>query len=159
MSRPSVPDAEGASRPMKLIGQVFRAFGRLVDAPLRELGLAFSQVPVLVVLKKAGASSQAELARLAQVEQPSMAQLLGRMERDGLIKRVPDPSDGRSRLISLTALASRQLPKGKAVMDEACEKALAGLTDEDRELLLGLLLKVAGNLDRALGSGPESPPP
>jgi MarR family transcriptional regulator, transcriptional regulator for hemolysin len=34
-----------------------------------------------------------------------MAQLLNRMERDGLIVRLPDPADRQSRLIALTAQA------------------------------------------------------
>lgn len=146
-SAPEIPDA---NRSMRLIGQLNRTFARLVDAPLRELGFAMGQLPVLVTLKHAGSASQIELARIAQVEQPSMAQLLQRMERDGLVQRVPDPSDGRSRLISLTEQASRQLPKARGVMDAVCEKALAGLTDEERELLLTVLLKIDGNLNRAL---------
>lgn len=139
-----------SSHPMRLIGQVTRTFARLVDAPLRQLGFAIGQLPVLVTLKTAGALSQAELARMAQVEQSSMAQLLNRMERDGLVKRVPDPADGRSRLISLTARASRQMPNGKAVMDEVCETALTGFTAKERAQLLTWLLKIDANLEKAL---------
>lgn len=147
----SAPEPTDANRSMRLIGQVNRTFARLVDAPLRELGFAMSQLPVLVTLKRVGTASQTELARVAQVEQPSMAQLLQRMERDGLVQRVPDPADGRSRLISLTEQASRQLPQSRAVMDGVCEKALEGLTDEERTCLLGLLLKIDANLNKALG--------
>lgn len=138
------------SRSMKLIGQVTRTFTKLVDSPLRQLGMAVSQLPVLVPLKIAGALSQAELARTAQVEQSSMAQLLNRMERDGLVERVPDPADGRSRLISLTARASRQLPHGKTVMDEACKTALTGFTKAERAQLLTWLLRIDANLERAI---------
>lgn len=146
-SAPEIPDA---NRSMRLIGQLNRTFARLVDAPLRELGFAMGQLPVLVTLKHVGAASQTELARVAQVEQPSMAQLLQRMERDGLVQRVPDPADGRSRLISLTEQASERLPKSRAVMDGVCEKALAGLTEDERGQLLTLLLKIDGNLQRAV---------
>ncbi len=138
--------------PLKLVGLVNRTFARLVDAPLRELGFAIGQLPVLVSLKKHGALPQAELARIARVEQPSMAQLLTRMERDGLIRREPDPADGRSRLITLTAQASRQMPKGKAVMDATCEQALAGFSAKEREQLAALLERVLANLE-----GPDGP--
>lgn len=141
---------EDPARPMRLIGQVSRAFARLVDAPLRQLGFAIGQLPVLVTLKKAGALSQAELARMAQVEQSSMAQLLNRMERDNLVRRVPDPADGRSRLISLTARASRQMPNDKLIMDEVCETALTGFTSEERSQLVSLLLRIDANLEQAL---------
>jgi DNA-binding MarR family transcriptional regulator len=138
------------SNAIKLVGMVSRTFSRLVDAPLRDLGLSVSQLPVLVTLKKIGAISQGELARIARVEQPSMAQLLSRMERDQLVQRVLDPADGRSRLISLTALATRQLPKAKQVMDQTCSQALDGLSAEEQKLLHELLLKVDTNLNRAL---------
>jgi DNA-binding MarR family transcriptional regulator len=133
--------------PLKLVGLVNRTFARLVDAPLRELGFAIGQLPVLVSLKKRGALPQAELARIARVEQPSMAQLLTRMERDGLIRREADPADGRSRLVTLTERASRQMPKGKAVMDATCEQALAGFSDREREQLAALLERVLANLE------------
>ncbi|WP_412529060.1 MarR family winged helix-turn-helix transcriptional regulator [Burkholderia lata] len=137
--------------PLPLIGFTYRLFARVVDRPLRDLGFAMSQVPVLVSLKKAGALSQSELARRAQVEQPSMAQLLNRMERDGLVLRVPDPDDRRSRLISLTESAAKGLAKGRAVMDEASEQALAGLSDAEREQLVSLLGRVNANLERMVG--------
>lgn len=146
-------EVDATARPMRLIGQVFRTFAKLVDAPLRQLGFAFGQLPVLVTLKTAGVLSQAELARMAQVEQSSMAQLLNRMERDGLIKRVPHAADGRSRLIALTAKASRRLPVAKTAMDEACETALAGLSVDERAQLLGLLARIEVNLEQALSAG------
>ena len=143
----STLNADAASNPLRLIGQINRAFARVVDQPMKELGFAMSQLPVLVTLKQNGPSSQAELARVAQVEQPSMAQLLNRMERDGLVQRVADPHDGRSKLISLTRQASARLPQGKAVMDQACRQALAGFSLDEQELLHALLLRISANLD------------
>ncbi|GGP18832.1 MarR family winged helix-turn-helix transcriptional regulator [Silvimonas iriomotensis] len=122
----------------------------MLDQPLKELGFALSQLPVLVSLKHAGTLSQAELAHIAQVEQPSMAQLLNRMERDGLITRQPDPADGRSRLISLTADAARRMPQGKAVMEHACDNALAGFNPAEQAQLQALLQRLNGNLEQML---------
>src|SRR6187399_1122343 len=99
------PDTRVSPGPLRVVGQAYRTFARIVDAQLRDLGLAMSQLPVLIVLKQGKPLPQAELARIARVEQSSMAQLLNRMERDGLIERVADPEDKRSRLISATSLA------------------------------------------------------
>lgn len=133
-------------QPMRLLGQIYRSFVKRVDAPLRELGLAVSQLPVLVSLRREGPLSQVELARLAQVEQPSMAQLLGRMERDGLVERIPDPVDGRSRKVSLTDAAQAVLPDARAVMEEASAVALAGFSPQERAQLLDALLRIEANL-------------
>lgn len=136
--------------PMRLIGQISRTFARVVDAPLRDLGLAIGQLPVLVTLKRNGALSQAELAHIAQVEQPSMAQLLNRMERQGLVERVLDPNDARRRLISLTTQAAQRMPEGKAIMQSTSEQALEGFSSEERTQLFTLLERVNGNLKHAL---------
>jgi len=85
---------------------------------------------------------------MARVEQSSMAQLLARMERDELVRRTPDPADGRSRLISLTENAARRLPKGRSVMEAASEMALQGLTTPERANLMLLLERVLANLER-----------
>lgn len=142
-------DTETTNDPLKLMGQAHRAFARIVDPPLREFGFAMGQLPVLVALKKRQALSQSELARIARVEQSSMAQLLNRMERDGLIERVPDPNDKRSRLISLTATASRHLPKGKTILDAACKIALDGFNQKEIDQLAGLMARINANLQRA----------
>jgi DNA-binding MarR family transcriptional regulator len=144
------PDPNSPPNPLRLIGQINRTFARLVDQPMKKLGFAISQLPVLVSLKHNGPSSQAELAKCAQVEQPSMAQLLSRMERDGLVQRVPDPNDGRSRLISLTRQASQRMPKGKEVMHAASQRALAGFTLEEQEQLRAFLLRISANLEAAI---------
>lgn len=144
----AIPSASSSPNPMKLVGLINRTFARVVDAPLREVGFAMGQVPVLVALKVHGPLPQAELVRMARVEQSSMAQLLARMERDELVQRSPDPADGRSRLISLTESAARRLPKGKAVMEAASEQALQGLTTQERASLMSLLERVLANLER-----------
>jgi DNA-binding MarR family transcriptional regulator len=139
-------DADDAN-PMRLMGAIHRSFVRVVDGPLRELGFAAGQLVVLATLKRAGPQPQARLVRAAQVEQSSMAQLLARMERDGLVERVPDPSDGRSRLVNLTEGALRRLPRAKALMEDASARALAGFSDRERAQLIALLRRVHANLE------------
>lgn len=142
--------------PLRMIGQAYRLFGRIVDAPLRELGFAMSQMPVLGSLARMQALSQAELARIAQVEQSSMAQLLVRMERDGLVQRVPDPADKRSRLISLTPHAIKSLPQGRAVMDDVKSKALTGFSEDEIKQLTDLVARLQFNLEQAVVSAGTS---
>jgi MarR family transcriptional regulator for hemolysin len=141
-------DSHLPPHPMKLMGRAMRGFSRIADTALRDLGFATGQLPVLVSLKHRQALSQAELARIAEVEQPSMAQLLNRMERDGLVQRVADPADKRSRLISLTADAGQRMPQAKAVMEAMTEKALAGFTPEEVVQFTRLVLRLNDNIDR-----------
>ena len=137
------------SAPGNLISQAARIFGRLGEARLKPLGFGVGQLPVLMALKDGAALSQKQLAQLARIEQPSMAQMLGRMERDGLVARSPDPRDGRSSLVSLTDLALQQINDVRQVLLRGNEEALAGMTDQDVAILADLLTRLIDNLRQA----------
>ena len=102
---------EVLSTPGHLISLAARAFARLSEARLKPLGFGVGHLPVLVALQNGQAVTQRDLAQFARIEQPSMAQMLARMERDGLIRRTPDPADGRSSRITLTEAAHARLPQ------------------------------------------------
>ena len=133
----------------RLIHRAARLLVRRGEGPFQALGLAFAQLPVLVALKDGAALSQKELAGAAQVEQPTMAQLLARMKRDGLVQSTPDPEDKRSSLVSLTAKALRKLPAARAVLLEGNAAALRGFTAREMATLSRLLRRVVQNLDPA----------
>ncbi|UFP94363.1 MarR family winged helix-turn-helix transcriptional regulator [Gloeobacter morelensis] len=143
------------STPGHLISLAARVFARLSEARLKPLGFGVGQLPVLVALQDGQAASQRDLARFARIEQPSMAQMLARMERDGLICRIPDPADGRSSRISLTESARTRLPDACAVLFQGNRDALNGFTDEEATQLVVLLTRLIANLDR-IASAEES---
>ncbi len=79
-----------------------------------------------------------------------MAQLLARMERDGLIRRKPDPVDKRSSLISLTPPALKKLPQARELLLEGNRVALAGFSEREIATLTRLLRRVVDNLTIAV---------
>ena len=132
--------------PVLLIGEAARLLARRQDESLRQVGLRVAQLPVIVALKNGEKLTQKELARLAGVEQPSMAQLLARMERDGLVRREPAPDDGRSSLVSLTPAAVAQLEPGRDVLRQGNSDALRGFSEHEVAQLAGMLRRVLANL-------------
>lgn len=134
---------------MQQIGLANRGFTRIYDARLRALGFAVAQIPVLAALMHSDGLPQAELVRIVRVEQSSMAQLLARMERDGMIQRVVDPADKRSRLITLTDAARALMPQAREILLQGTAQALEGFTEEEQQTLLGLLVRLNANLERA----------
>lgn len=137
------------STPGHLISLAARQFIRLSEARLKPLGFGVGHLPVLVALQEKPASSQRDLARFARIEQPSMAQMLARMERDGLITRTPDPADGRSSQIALTDIAQSRLPDASAVLFQGNREVLSGFTEGEVAQLTDLLTRLIANLDRA----------
>ena len=141
-------DLDVLSTPGHLISLAARGFARLSEARLKPLGFGVGHLPVLVALQEGRASTQRDLARFAKIEQPPMAQMLARMERDGLIERTPDPADGRSSRIQLTKVAEARLPDAVATLLQGNREVLRGFTDEEAGLLIALLMRLIANLDR-----------
>jgi MarR family transcriptional regulator for hemolysin len=144
------------STPGHLISLAARGFVRLSEARLKPLGFGVGQLPVLVALQEGEASTQRDLARFAKTEQPPMAQMLVRMERDGLIVRSQDPADRRSSRIVLTKAAQARLPDAVTVLLQGNREALSGFTGEEATQLVALLTHLIANLDR-LASADASP--
>lgn len=142
------------STPGHLISLAARGFARLSESRLKPLGFGVGQLPVLVALQNGKASTQRDLARFAKVEQPPMAQMLARMERDGLIERTPDPADGRSSRIILTEAAQQRMPEAIATLFQGNREALDGFTDAETEQFVALLARLIANLDKIASSDP-----
>lgn len=139
---------DALSTPGHLISLAARGFARLSEARLKPLGFGVGQLPVLIALQSGHASTQSELARFAKVEQPPMAQMLNRMERDGLIERTRDPADGRSSHVLLTKDAQERMPEAILTLLEGNREALAGFTDAEVLKLIKLLKRLISNLDK-----------
>ncbi|MGR9482217.1 MarR family winged helix-turn-helix transcriptional regulator [Rhizobium leguminosarum] len=136
------------STPGHLISLAARGFARLSESRLKPLGFGVGQLPVLVALQNGKASTQRDLARFARVEQPPMAQMLARMERDGLIERTRDPADGRSSRIVLTKAAGEGMPQAITALFQGNREALTGFTDAEAGQLVDLLKRLIENLDQ-----------
>jgi MarR family transcriptional regulator for hemolysin len=131
-----------------LVSLAARGFARLSEARLKPLGFGVGHLPVLVSLQDGRAQSQRDLARFARIEQPSMAQMLARMERDGLICRKLDQVDRRSSQISLTEAARTRLPEACEVLLQGNRDVLRGFTKAEARQFDALLNRLIANLDR-----------
>lgn len=67
----------------------------ILQEKIKKHKVAVGQFPILVHLWEAQGITQKALRDLIRVEQPTLANTLKRMERDELIKRVPDEDDKR----------------------------------------------------------------
>lgn len=123
-----------------------RLFARDMDRRLKPLGLSSSQLPVLLALAAYQTLSQKGLVARSSVEQPAMARMLDRMEREGLVSKKPDPLDGRAYLYSLTEKSQSKLPAISDAMSHGNEHALHGITQEEIVIALKTLARINQNL-------------
>lgn len=127
-----------------------RLFARAIERRLA--GGNSGPMPVFFALQDGGAMTQKALAQLAAVEQPTMANTLGRMERDGLVLRTPDPNDGRSAQVSLTPLGLERARAAFASAIEVNSIATDALQPAERELFYDMLRRIIAALERDAGA-------
>jgi DNA-binding MarR family transcriptional regulator len=105
-------------------------------------GTSLAPRTVLAILDEDGPTRLTALAAANSVSQPAMTQLVGRLERDGLVIRLIDPDDARATLVDITD-AGRAL---RAELHESQNDRLAELLDTlspKDEATLGLAMRVA----------------
>jgi MarR family transcriptional regulator for hemolysin len=130
-----------------------RLFFRALE---RRMGTGAGPMPVFFALQAGKAMTQKDLAISAAVEQPTMANTLARMERDGLVARRPDPKDGRSALVELTTLGKERAQVAFATALEVNGVAMTALTAEEQAQYYALLHKVIAALERDAVAASES---
>jgi DNA-binding MarR family transcriptional regulator len=94
--------------------------------------LTLTQGSVLAELVGGGPSRMSRLARLEGVRMPSMTDVVGRLERLGMVSRRPDPDDGRAVLVEATDEGRRFYAELVAAREEQLRERLLGLDDADR---------------------------
>ena len=123
-----------------------RLFTQALTDALKPLGLAPAQFIVLIELWECSALTQRELMLRLDVEQATMGNTLKRMDRDGLIKREPHPSDNRAQLVRSTSRAAALEEPAKAASRRINAVATASLTRSEHETLKILTSKVIASL-------------
>ncbi len=126
-----------------------RLFVRAIERRLT--GGNAGPMPVFLALQDGRAMTQTALAQQASVEQPTMANTLSRMERDGLIERTPDPDDKRSALVSLTELGRARAEQALAAAMEVNGIAGSALSEAELATYLGLVRRIIAALDKDSG--------
>jgi MarR family transcriptional regulator, transcriptional regulator for hemolysin len=130
------------------INYVSRHVQRRFEKCLRPLGFGLAYVGVATELERAGPLLQKDLAKYYEVEQPTMAALLARMERDGLVCRKVHPEDRRASLVSLSAKGLAALPEVKQTLVKEARKVTDELSDSEIRTLISLLKRVARISDK-----------
>ncbi|HBI61347.1 MAG TPA: MarR family transcriptional regulator [Lachnospiraceae bacterium] len=113
---------------------------------LKGTDLSLGQPKVLDYLKEHNGSSQKDIARGCHIEAGSLTSVLGRMEEKGMIERKMLNGNRRSLYVFLTEKGEQlqEIVEKEFVFLE--EKAFEGISEEEREIFMGLFCKIYENL-------------
>lgn len=146
--------------PTGATGIVGDCLDQAMDLTMRYLSdraeLSASAAFVLNRVRREGPTRLTTLAVKEGVSQPSMTQLIQRLERQHLVDRLADPDDGRAALVTLTDAGQALIGERLRIRRQRLGDLLETLAPEDASALwlscqvaLPILQRLMDNADRA----------
>jgi MarR family transcriptional regulator for hemolysin len=105
---------------------------------------------IAVTAKAKQPLSQTELANAVGVETPTMVSMLDRLERDGLLQRLPAPTDRRIKLVAVTDAGRALHDKLRVEANAYRREVLAGVDAAALKQATLLLEQLRDTLEAAL---------
>ena len=111
---------------------------------------------VLDTLNREGPVRVTTLAAAAGIGQPSMTELVQRLERQRLVTRVDDPEDGRAALVTITDVGRAPLDDQRRGRRDQLAELLSALPAEDEATLILAMHVALPIIRRLIHSAPRS---
>lgn len=129
-----------------LLVDVARMLRAEFDRRIVHLGLTPAEARTLSLVARCGPMRQSELAERIGVEAMTLSASLDRLEEQGLVQRMPDPSDRRAKLANITETARPVLDKIVQASAEMRTDMTSGIDDENVEQFRNMLATIRTNL-------------
>ena len=98
-------------------------------------GLTISQLSALASIERDGPLTLGDLARVEQVQPPTITALTSRLEAAGLVQRTIDDVDRRIHRVATTTQGARLLERHRKRRNAYLERRIRLLTDDERSTL------------------------
>jgi DNA-binding MarR family transcriptional regulator len=132
-----------------------RACAAIATASLEQVApsVTHQQFRALTVLHEQGPLNAATLASALGIARSTLTRLADRLVRDGLVDRIPDPSDRRAVVLTASRRGRRIAAAVKARRLQELSRRLEASSPEDLDRLTDALVRVGA----LLTAGPPSP--
>jgi DNA-binding MarR family transcriptional regulator len=132
--------SDSAARSARDLRVVFSRLRRRIREVATDEDLTPSQESALTLVGKHGAATASALASAEGVRPQSMAATLAALDQHGLIRRSPDPEDGRRQLVSLTEAGRERVEDNRQVREEWLARAFEDrYTEQERRTIVDAL--------------------
>ena len=119
-------------------------FDKYVNQLLVPYLLTGSQFRILMILYKSPDCSvrQTDIEAAFSMTNPTVTGLVHNLEKNGLVKKITNPEDKRSRFLALTEYAESRRNEFLSLADSIEKEMIDGLSETETAVLSELLLKV-----------------
>ncbi len=134
-----------------------RRWRSLLDEQLRRIDQSSARMEALAAIANSPAlPAQVDIARRLRIEGPTLTRMLDTLEKDGLVERLADPDDRRSKKLRLTARGREALDEIFGVAEVYRARLLEDVPPEMLDTVNDFLRMLMGRLDEGL---PDPGPP
>ncbi|WP_372337724.1 MarR family winged helix-turn-helix transcriptional regulator [Streptomyces sp. MK5] len=148
--------SDSGQEPLRTARALAETASAVIRAVTDRRDMSFTTASTLARLEREGTARLTALAAAEGVAQPSMTQLVQRLERRGLVRRVDDPADGRVTLVAVTDAGRELLAERRRLRDSRLADLLAALPAEEQQAL-GEAVRTALPLVRRMLEGAAGP--
>jgi DNA-binding MarR family transcriptional regulator len=138
--RPALAGADPATvLIMMWAGRLSRRVEAFYQQVLRPHRLQYSDYALLTLLRFSGSMSPKQLNRYLAITSGGLTKSIDRLEAGRLVRRAPDPHDGRGTLVALTRKGERLVARVFDVDIQAHERLFRELSGADRRRIANAL--------------------
>ncbi|MEM1087420.1 MAG: MarR family transcriptional regulator [Pseudomonadota bacterium] len=116
----------------------------LSSEALGKKGLTIRQFAVLAALYEENGQSQSSLVDMTGIDRSTLADMVARMEKSGLVARTVSEEDARAKAVSLTAAGQKTFKNSVPVVQEADKVLIEDLRKVRRASLIESLAVISG---------------
>lgn len=146
--------AGGTTLPIRLtinLVLVARRWRSLLDERLRTIGQSAARMEALAaIFNSPPLSPQVDIARRLRIEGPTMTRMLDTLEKDGLVERLPDLNDRRTKQLRLTPQGEKALEEIFEIVEALRTRLLEDVPPGKMEEMSELLAMLVRRLDNGL---------
>ncbi len=129
----------------RMLLEAFRTMDDEIEAALQDRGvpdLRPSQARAMLLIERAG-TRLSDLADRAAITKQAMMQVVDGLVSEGLVRRVPDPSDARAKIVKLTAKGLRQRAEARRALASVETRARRRLGNRRYDALKATLTELS----------------
>jgi len=136
---------------MMWAGRLSRRVEAFYQRVLRPHGLQYSDYALLSLLRFSGSMSPKSLNRYLAITSGGLTKSIDRLETSRLVRRTPDPDDGRGTLVVLAKKGERLVEQVFGADVQAHERLFQGLSGLDRKRIAGALRELLDAFEDSAG--------
>jgi len=139
-----------------LVHEVAKMLKRRFEEEARIHGLTLPQWRAMIEILRNEAITQVQLASCVDTDPMTMSGILDRLEKRGLIERMPDPNDSRAKRARLTPAGHDLVDTARNIGRGFYERALEGVSEVERETTVRVMQRIRNNLTAMSADQKES---